>query len=288
MMFLAITSYNKDMTNDNEGVMMKTAYVLNPDSRPISDGTVTPVTLTVDKPRRGNVPCSDVSQAFTTSFHICGGKLNCGDLNRDGDFGFDGVFQGEIVTGGTYVAFTVNNAPGTCDKVGAVIVKGSNSANVYYYPSGILHDSGLASPINASGAPAGLSNLTFCLVECEVPIDFVVGFKSYVTGSEDTHVTTGDFITVYPLVLGVRYPLYMLGAVAERFLMGYLTIANVNNDGYWEITVDNSIQTQYQCKEPFLYVGSAEGFTLNYRSYPYPNPKIIIDPPTDTWTFVYL
>ncbi len=61
------------------------------------------------------------------------------------------------VTEGTYVAFTANP-----DGVGAAIVKGSNDANVYVYEPQAFYDSGLASPLNASGKPAGLSNLTFC------------------------------------------------------------------------------------------------------------------------------
>ena len=52
------------------------------------------------------------------------------------------------VTAGTYVAWTSTNG------VGAVIVKGSNDANVYVYNPQQTSDSGLASPINSSGSPA--------------------------------------------------------------------------------------------------------------------------------------
>src|SRR5690606_24713717 len=46
--------------------------------------------------------------------------------------------------------------------IGAVIVKGGNSANVYVYEPQRTNDAGLAAPPNASGKPAGLSNITFC------------------------------------------------------------------------------------------------------------------------------
>ena len=96
------------------------------------------------------------------------------------------------MTNGTYVEFTVNNAPGTCYKVGAVIVKGSASANVYYYPDGATHDSGLASPINSSGSPAGLSNLTFCFYECKAePI--VLAVKAFFTAGSDYTVFPGEY-----------------------------------------------------------------------------------------------
>jgi len=60
------------------------------------------------------------------------------------------------VTGGTSVAWT-STLPIT-----AVIVKGGAAANVYVYDPMLLSDSGLVPPVNASGTPAGLSNLTFC------------------------------------------------------------------------------------------------------------------------------
>jgi hypothetical protein len=61
-----------------------------------------------------------------------------------------------VVTGGTSVAWT-STLPLT-----AVIVKGSSAANVYLYDPMLLADSGLVPPVNASGSPAELSNLTFC------------------------------------------------------------------------------------------------------------------------------
>jgi len=281
-----IISCSKDNAYDPEGVIMKDAYVLNSDSRPVSDGLITPVILAVDKPRGGNVSCADVGQAMGTTFDLCGDRLNYGNYDLDPEMEFDGSFPDWLdvsVINGTYVTFSVNNSGETCYKVGAVIVKGGNSANVYYYEDGSLGDSGLAAPINSSGLPAGLSNLTFCFVECDEPVNLVVAFKSFVTG--ETFVTTGAYITSYPLVLGGSYPLYWEGYDLDKFLVGHLTITDANTDGYWEITVDNYINPSFQFVKPHLYVGTPEGFSLDYKNYPYPDPKVIIAP-TDTWTFV--
>lgn len=51
--------------------------------------------------------------------------------------------------------------------VGAVIAKGGNASNVYKYEGGIKGDVGLTPPVNSSGSPAALSNLSFCFVPCE-------------------------------------------------------------------------------------------------------------------------
>ena len=68
------------------------------------------------------------------------------------------------VTGNKYIEFVVDPSSPFC--IGAVIVKGGKGANVYYY-DGVKYDAGLTSPINPSGKPADLSNLTFCYVECD-------------------------------------------------------------------------------------------------------------------------
>jgi len=77
------------------------------------------------------------------------------------------------VDNGRSVSFQIDGAinlgDGKCYKVGAVIVKGSDASNVYDYTdtAGVTMDKGLVPPNNASGSPAGLSNLTFCFIECQ-------------------------------------------------------------------------------------------------------------------------
>lgn len=102
--------------------------------------------------RGGNRTCEEVGVHFGTTFEFSSARVNYED-----DM-FEGAFPAglSVSTDGTFVSFT------STFPIGAVIVKGSNAANVYYYPEGIFADTGLSSPDNASGSPAGLSNITFC------------------------------------------------------------------------------------------------------------------------------
>jgi hypothetical protein len=146
-------------------VISVTAVIANTPSAPTSVGGVVP--YIVDDPGPGgNVSCSLLGYEFSS------GKV---------DYPFDdGEFYPGIdvtVTSGTYVAWT------STFPIGAVVVKGSNDANVYEYDPASLGDSGLAAPLNASGGPAGLSNLTFCWNENE---DFEM---LYVSKTVDTSFT---------------------------------------------------------------------------------------------------
>lgn len=118
-------------------------------SSPTSDSGVVP--YIVDNPGPGgNVTCAQVGMY----------EFNSGRINYDEDTDlFDAAFPAGLtvtVTNDTYVAWSSTFG------IGAVIVKGSNAANVYVYDPQATGDSGLASPVNASGNPAGLSNITFC------------------------------------------------------------------------------------------------------------------------------
>jgi hypothetical protein len=122
-------------------------------SGPVSDGGVTP--YIVDEPDPGgNVTCEQLGFEYSSA------RVNFGSG------GFDAAFPDGItvdVTNGTYVEWSSTFG------IGAVIVKGSDAANVYEYDPPSDGDAGLAAPINASGGPAGLSNLTFCWDE--IPVD---------------------------------------------------------------------------------------------------------------------
>ena len=81
----AVMSCDKEITTEMDGIIQK-AYVLNSDSRPISDVLlVTPAILGVDKPRGGNITCADVADAYITTFDKCGVKLNYVDGGFDGE-----------------------------------------------------------------------------------------------------------------------------------------------------------------------------------------------------------
>jgi len=117
-------------------------------SSPTSDNGIVP--YIVDNPGPGgNVTCTQLGYDFSSA------RSN---YDKDTD-SFDAAFPAGVdvtVTEDTYVAWT------STFPIGAVIVKGSNDANIYEYDGGSLSDSGLASPVNASNGSAGLSNLTFC------------------------------------------------------------------------------------------------------------------------------
>jgi hypothetical protein len=137
-------------------------------SAPTSDGGVMPYIIPGDSDG-GNRTCDEVGAAFsaTFAFDFTTDKQDYEDNQPAagaGTWTFPWTGTGAdgsvtvTVTEGTFVAFDSTGA-----YVGAAIVKGSNDANVYYYaPEGVASDSGLASPFNSSGDPAGLSNLTFC------------------------------------------------------------------------------------------------------------------------------
>ena len=129
--------------------------------------SVVPV-LYDDTDRGGNVECAElpIDYAFSS------GRINYEDGSFAGPFpaGFS------VWTDGTYVNWSYQDPDGIkCLDGISVIVKGSNAANVYTYGAGVSGDTGLRSPDNSSGGPAGLSNLTFCynLVECEKECEWV-------------------------------------------------------------------------------------------------------------------
>ena len=292
---LAVTlviSCDKESATDNE-VDLKTAYVLS-SSLPTSTGGTTPVILAVDKPRGGNVSCTDVSQAFNVTFDLCGDKLDFGDYDYDGDMEFKGSFPEWLevtVTDNKYVAFTVKNTALSCFRVGAVIVKGSNSANVYYYEGGSLGDSGLASPINSSGSPAGLSNLTFCFYECELP-PVVIAVKSWYYSSEGAYTWasssgTSAFPSSAEWCRWLGYNLYPstssfdMNAAYSNTKVGEVT---VNSNGDITITMNGmTIDVSY------VYVGTLEGLQVpingcpNYTVAPWVSNTI--DGTSQTFTF---
>jgi hypothetical protein len=115
----------------------------------------------------GNVECSQAGE-----YEFSSGRVNLeeGEFSNEGNWpeGFT------IHTDGTFVSweFTPFMKDGVlqCLKDLSVIVKGGAAANVYTYSNGETSDCNLVSPNNASGGPAGLSNLTLCynLEPCEV------------------------------------------------------------------------------------------------------------------------
>ena len=132
----------------------------------VSTNSVTPFIIPGDN-NGGNRTCEEVAEALG----IPGFQYSSDRIDYVGG-AFTGAFPEGfeiIVTNGTLVSWSFTPPPGKCLDAIALIVKGSNAANIYSYGPDVYSDSGLASPINASGGAAGLSNLTICytLRDCE-------------------------------------------------------------------------------------------------------------------------
>lgn len=135
-----------------------------PASAPQSDALITPYIIPGAN-SGGNRTCGDVGSAYfgDANYYKCySDRINYGGGSFDGTFAnISGNAQcsqtATVNTDGTEVSFTA--AP---HGLGAAIVKGSSDANTYVYDPQRASDGGLASPLNASGGSAELSNLTLC------------------------------------------------------------------------------------------------------------------------------
>jgi hypothetical protein len=177
----------------------------------------------------------------------------------------------------------INLGDGKCYKVGAVIVKGSDASNVYDYTDidGATMDKGLVPPNNASGSPAGLSNLTFCFVECPEPPQKVIAFKGlYDMNYSFNWACTGggaewnNFIGYHNLIADSSYKIWWYGKEFGEIPVGNLTIKDIDNDGKLEVIVDNSDKPDFLYTVSYLFIGTPAEFNTNYESYPY----VIIKP----------
>lgn len=219
----------------------------------------------------GNRTCAEVAEWFETEFDYCGERINYNDGM------FDGAFPEGLevtVTEGTWVAFEVPEyimIGNSYYNVGAVIVKGSNQANVYWYPGGSFGDSRLAAPLNASGKPSGLSNITFCLVEFEPEFpEVAIVMKSYIAPASASRAWTGTRgegselnslhlgYTIYDFRGDKEIPLYLAAMGAE---IGKITVSNYMEDGEHFLELKAEITTgDWSFYESYLYAGTAEGY----------------------------
>jgi hypothetical protein len=301
-MIAAVVSCTKEATSDNGLDLLKKATVITQPtvSSPVSLGAgVTPY-LIPGANNGGNRTCAEVATAFNTSFDLCGDKLDYGD------YGFSGSFPDGLnvtVTNGKYVAFDMADCIMIGDKyykVGAVIVKGSDQANVYYYVGGILSDSGLAAPVNASGSPSGLSNLTFCFVECDTQMpEVVIAVKSWYWGSYVDNVGS-DFAyavsvgtNVYTAndwcdVLGINY----FPTTSDFDLSGNVGTVHVEvgwPGGVRSLIITIDVNDGMMLSYTYLYVGTLAGLGSlttcpEYWNWPYSDPTTVN---TKTFTIPY-
>jgi len=262
-----LSSCDKQMA-DEPDVSLKAAYV-DYYTTPISSSNVVPAVLAVDKPRGGNVTCTDVEQAFGGSY-ICGNKI---DYTNKEDF--EKAFPSwlNVKVDGIYISFSIDGCGeinGVPVKVGAVIVKGSNSASVYYYPDGSTADSHLAAP----GDKYMVSNLTFCFVECEEPEELVIALKSFYwpgpkSWMNSTWATSSGSMIFTPVLsydwcsqLGVNY----YPTTSSFTLLSKTALANVGSvalteaypDGVHSLIVTITYLEGYTVDKSYLFVGSEE------------------------------
>jgi hypothetical protein len=109
----------------------------------------------------GNPTCQDLGYAYQFKPQQAGG----GDATGNGTYvNSDGVTITITGVGGT--ATPPFNWSATLDGeafgIDAVISKGGPQANVYRYSPEASSDTGLVTPNNASGNPAGISHFSFC------------------------------------------------------------------------------------------------------------------------------
>jgi len=208
----------------------------------------------------GNIGCEDVELAEGL---VRAEPFSTGRINYDNGV-FDGTWPlGLIVTvrDGKFVDFSLTEEATYC--VGAVIVKGGNGAIVYKYSSGVRSDVGLTSPLNASGNPADLSNLTFCFVEC--PNDLVVVVKAiYWKGDKTTVYDTwagsagslipeftgewcNDYLGINPLSFNT--PINLLEGWNQIPAGSFI----INSEGLVTVTISPS---NYTIDKVYIFVGT--------------------------------
>ena len=134
LMVAALGSCEQD---DSEVVLKKGDAVAAATPTPSDVMKVTPVIIPGAN-NGGNRTCAEVAAAFSlpADYFLCGEKVDYQGGTFAGNFP-DGVLVD--VTHGIYVDFELEGPILIGDKyyvVGAVIVKGGNAANVYYYPGG--------------------------------------------------------------------------------------------------------------------------------------------------------
>jgi hypothetical protein len=274
----------------NDEIVLKKGDSLTEAVTAPSEEGVAPVVITGAN-NGGNVTCAEVAAAFglPAGYFYCGEKIDYNDGTFDGEFPEGLLVE---VKEGKYVSFSLESPlviEGRSYVIGAAIVKGGNKANVYYYPGGSMSDSGLSAPVNASGKPAGLSNLTFCLME-KLP-ELVIGLKTYlatpvpgevITYNRKTSWAVSDGLGYETNSLFMGYSVYNYGVDNNIDLIlslltgrigkiGVITAKDFWEEGvhYLEVTVNLDSKANV-IDDTYLYVGSLEGYEgMYFNSFPF-------------------
>jgi len=237
-------------------------------STPISENGIVPYIIPGQNPG-GNRTCDEVEEAWGKGddYFICGEKI---DYEEDegwlGDFP-DGL-QVTVDDENKTLSFSMDECisiDGKSYKVGAVIVKGGNGANVYFYENGTLSDAGL-------GAPGGkflVSNLTFCFVECDREWTLAVkswyyddSYRTYAVSKGTSYFDTGFWcdqlgIHSYP---GTSY-IEMINYYDGNITVGSVTIEEVNPEGVRSLKITVDLEDDLVLDHTYLYFGELTGIT---------------------------
>jgi len=291
VMGIAFVSCDKGDVNDPDATLKKA--VAEGISAPVSFEGVTPYIIPGENPG-GNRTCAEVAAwaydefGWTDGFDFCGEKVDYGYFET----GFPAALN--VTSDGKTLAFDAESCIMIGDKyymVGAVIVKGSNAANVYFYEDGILSDSNLSAPVNASGKPAAISNVTFCFIECEDQPDLVIAFKGYVAGGPWACTATETIGFVAPYDFKPGYVVDVFSKLEGSYPIvadltkpvGTITVDDIDDDGLWEVIVEYTATPVMGFNDGYLFVGTFEDYDgLVYTDFEY---KTGIVTPTSTMIF---
>lgn len=272
ILIVGIAFVSCDKSDESEFDVTTKASLSQASSGAVTQGGVAPYIIPGAN-NGGNRTCAEVGTFFKNDpafFDYCGDRIDYGK--------FAGAFPaGLVVTSdGKKLSFKADYCFKIGDKyykVGAVIVKGGNASNVYFYEGGTLSDVDLVAPVNASGKPAGISNVTFCYIECDDKPDLVIAFKSYLNNSSWTCTTGGPgnigFVAYYDFKPGFVGKIYLSAGTTPATgdltkPMGNITVSDVDNDGLWEVTVDNTDRLDLLFTDAYLFVGTLKAYNSSY------------------------
>jgi len=210
------------------GLILSFFYVVSPafaDHVPPDGPAVTPTT--VDFP--GGEP------VCPTGVGIRFGEGDLVDGHAE-EIGSTGKFVTLVDVDGSEITFVVDPPY----LASYVFVKGSTPQNVYNYSGfpggGIAHDDGLVTPNNASGGPAGLSHVDFCLVEGPPPPSVPASVPASVPGSvEGSQLGGTGTPAASPSLPNTALSLPGSGSLATLFF-GAILIASLGALAYANVT----------------------------------------------------
>lgn len=283
ILIMGIAFVSCDKTDATEFDVMAKSSLSEDPSGPATPAGVAPFIIPGAN-NGGNRTCAEVGMFFKNDpayFDYCGEKVDFGNFKSAFPEGLMVTSDGKTLSFNATDCFKIGDK---YYKVGAVIVKGGNSANVYFYEGGTLGDVNLTAPANASGKPAGISNVTFCYIECDEQPELVIAFKSYLNNSDWVCTTGGPgnigFVAYYDFKPGVVGKVFLsantnpsTGDLTKP--VGDITVADIDGDGLWEVTIDNVDRPELLYKNAYLFVGTLAEYTGKYYlNFPFQTGEI--------------